>query len=198
MQFQKRRISGFAVIVSLIVIFTAVFIFVTPSTPLTPYSGTEAPEETTSSPAIALTEYQSEDPLFTVQVPSDWVKVTQGGYPTWISKEYSSSLQIQTFPASSSLLNITGDLVRAEIEAAGGQIVDFYWMDQWDYTVSYRMYQDTGSTAHIEVTAFNTKDAVRFVFVITEAYYSEVADTVAAVLDSFYWDRFSDGQTPSG
>lgn len=198
MKLVKRNINGFAVIVAAVVIFTVLFVMFSPKEPLKPYSEGASESSTPTTEDHSYTEYIGEDPVFSVKVPAEWVKVTQDGYPTWVCKEYNSSLQIQTFPSSSSLLNITGDTVRSEIEALGGKLVDFYWMDEWDYTVSYRLYQKSGTTAHIEVTAFNTKDAVRFVFVITEIHYDKVSDTVATVLDSFAWDRFNDAPQPDG
>lgn len=198
MKLVKRNISGFAVIVTVIVVFTFLFVLLSPKEPLKPYSEAASEPNNSVSENTGYTEYTGDDPVFTVKVPDDWTRVTQNGYPTWICKEYNSSLQIQTFPSSASLLNITGDTVRAEIEALGGEPVEFYWMDEWNYTVSYRMFQKSGTTAHIEVTAFNTRDVVRFVFVITEIHYDKVYPTVATVLDSFVWDRFNDAQQPDG
>lgn len=198
MKLVKRNISGFAVIVAAVIAFTFLFVLFSPKEPLKPYSDTTNGASSETSKDTYYTEYIGQDPFFSVNVPADWVRVTQDGYPTWICKAYNSSLQIQTFPSSSSLLNITGDTVRAEIEALDGELVDFYWMDEWDYTVSYRLYQKSGTTAHIEVTAFNTKDAVRFVFVITEIHYDKVSGIVAEVLDSFVWDRFNDELQPDG
>ncbi len=192
MKFQKRTISGFAAIVFLITAFTVLFILFSPDKPLKPYSQPVQSVNTEEKPSqTEYTIYQHPDPAFTVPVPAGWIKVTQDGYPTWICKEYNSSLQLQTFPSSPELLDVTGDTVKAEVEKLGGELVDFYWMDEWDYTVSYRLYHKSGTTAHIEVTAFNTKDVVRFVFIITEIHYEKVAGIAADILDSFVWDRFS-------
>ena len=199
MRFAKRQINGYAIIIALIVIFTAIFILFNNDEPLQPY--TEGPVSTTESEeekTISMTTYTNETPAFTVSVPSDWIKVTQNGYPTWICKEYSSSFQIQTFSSSAELLDITGETIKGEIETLGGEIVDFRWIDEWNYTVSYRMFQKSGTTAHIEVTAFNTKDAIRFAFIITETHYEKLENTVAAIIDSFVWDRFSDRQSSDG
>ena len=133
-----------------------------------------------------------EELQFSISVPSDWIKVTQNGYPTWICKEYNSSFQIQKFSSSESLLDITSETIRQEIDNLGGELVEFFWIDEWNYTVSYRMFQKSGTTAHIELTAFNTKDAVRFAFIITETNYSELSETVSEMIDSFVWDRFND------
>lgn len=199
MRFVKRQINGYALIVALIVVFTAIFIFFNTDEPLQPYTESAASAtESENSKEISMTTYTNETPLFTVSVPSDWTKVTQNGYPTWICKEYSSSFQIQTFSSSAELLDITGETIKGEIESLGGEIVDFRWIDEWNYTVSYRMFQKSGTTAHIEVTAFNTKDAIRFVFIITETHYDKLESTVAAIIDSFVWNRFSDGQSSGG
>ena len=198
MKFQRRKISGFAVIVALIAAFTVFFIMFTPDKPLPPYSQPAESESAAEPHYSDYTAYQNEKPAFTVQVPADWVKVIQDGYPTWICKKYNSSLQIQTFPSSPELLNITGKTVQADVEKLGGELVDFYWMDEWDYTVSSRLFHKSGTTAHIEVTAFNTKDAVRFVFIITEIHYDKLSDVVATVLDSFIWDRFSASSQTGG
>ena len=199
MRFVKRQINGYALIVALIVVFTAIFIFFNTDEPLQPYTESAASAtESENSKEISMTTYTNETPLFTVSVPSDWTKVTQNGYPTWICKEYSSSFQIQTFSSSAELLDITGETIKGEIESLGGEIVAFRWIDEWNYTVSYRMFQKSGTTAHIEVTAFNTKDAIRFVFIITETHYDKLESTVAAIIDSFVWNRFSDGQSSGG
>lgn len=192
MKLIRKNISGFTIVIFLIVIFTILFFLFAPSRPLAPYSelsSSAAPSSSTEQENY--TEYAGNEPFFTVQVPADWVKVTQNGYPTWICREYNSSLQIQTFPSSSDILDITGESIRREIEAFGGELVDFYWLDEWNYTVSYRTYQKSGTTAHIEVTAFNTKDVIRFVFAITEIHYEQVYPVVSTVLDSFQWNRFT-------
>lgn len=201
MKFVKRNISGFAIMVAFIIIFTILFILFSTDKPLTPYFPSEPTESSVVSTTDNYTEYRNTSPDFSVQIPTDWVKITQSGYPTWICREYTSSLQIQTFSSSPDLLNITRESVKIEVEQLRGELVDFYWMDEWDFTVCYRLYQKSGTTAHIEVTAFNTRDAVRFVFIITEIHYERISNIVAEILDSFSWDRFnvskqSDGSTP--
>lgn len=192
MRMVKRNISGFSVITAFIVLFTVVFTLFHSNKPLTPYieSSNENVSKSEKSERDYIT-YTDDELHFSISIPSDWTKVIQNGYHTWICKEYNSSFQIQKFPASAELLNITGDTICQEITALGGELLDFFWIDEWNYTVSYRMYQKSGTTAHIELTAFNTKNAVRFSFVITETNYDKISDTVEEMIDSFVWDRFN-------
>ena len=193
MKIIKRKVSLFSVFVAGIVVFTLAFIMLNSNKPLTPYTEPTVPSESSAeSNKKQYTTYLDEELLFSISVPSDWVKVTQNGYPTWICREYNSSFQIQKFSSSESLLDITSETIRQEIENLGGELVEFFWIDEWNYTVSYRMFQESVTTAHIELTAFNTKDAVRFAFIITETNYSELSETVSEMIDSFAWDRFND------
>lgn len=70
-------------------------------------------------------------------------------------------------------------------------MVQFNWMDQWNYVVMYRTFQRSGTTAHIEITAFNQAHFVRLVFVFNETYYADMEQMVAQMIDTFEWDRFS-------
>lgn len=143
------------------------------------------------SKSVSMALYENESVGFSFEVPADWTRITKDGCPTWISARYASSIQIHVFDSSPELWNITRDSIAQEINALGGELVQFYWMDEWDYTVLYRLFHKSGTTAHIEITAFNQTDAVRLIFAVTEQYYDELETLIGAVIDSFSWDRFS-------
>lgn len=143
------------------------------------------------SKSVSMALYENESVGFSFEVPADWTRITKNGCPTWISTRYASSIQIQVFASSPALWNITRDSIAQEIDVLGGELVQFYWMDEWDYTVSYRLFHKSGTTAHIEITAFNQTDAVRLIFAVTEQYYDELETLIGAVIDSFSWDRFN-------
>lgn len=192
MRFEKRKVSGFSIIVVLLVMFTIIFVLFGTETPLQPYIEDESEisvSETDSSTAYAT--HTNEVPYFTVSVPSDWVRITQNGNATWVSKELNASFQVQSFSYTTSLSNLTSESITKDIEAIGGEPLSFEWLDQWTYAVSYRL----RTAVHLEITAFNQTDAVRLNFVITEEHYEETYRIVCEIADSFVWDRFSDEPT---
>lgn len=195
---RKKKINAWGVIVIFAVFISVIITMVQHNNPLPDYQGStggqvsssEASSESTQ-PAIEMMQYTNENPLFTVNVPAAWTKVTKNGYTTWVDKASASSFQIQIGKSDPAILEVTRDSVASELAAVGAELVNFYWMSEWDFACMYRVYSETGSTANVEVTAFNKIHIVRFVFVINEVYYSQLESTVALIIDSFAWDRFA-------
>jgi len=127
-----------------------------------------------------------------VNVPAGWTQIVKGGYVSWVDKASASSFQIQIGVSDPAILEVTRDSVGAELAAVGAEPVNFYWMSEWDFACLYKVLTETGVTNNIEITAFNRRHIVRFVFVINEVYYERLDPTVAAVIDSFAWDRWAE------
>jgi len=143
------------------------------------------------SQAIEMIQHANESPPLTVNVPADWVRVVQGGHVTWIDRATASSFQIQISESHPAILEVTRNSVAAELAAAGAEFVDFYWMSEWDFAAMYRTRTEMGIQANIEITAFNRQHIVRFVFAINETYFNYLEETMALVINSFEWNRFS-------
>lgn len=194
--FRKRKVSAWFILVAAIVVISALAALMMQEPSPAPYreeSNNEVSAVTESSVLEEeMTIYRHKDPDFTVRLPVTWIQVVKDGYPTWIHRESASSIQIQTGKSTPELLKITKESIEQEIESIGGELVQFYWADQWDYVVMYRTFQKSGTTAHIEVTAFNQTDVVRLAFAINEIHYEKLERVVASVIDSFAWDRFAE------
>ena len=194
---RKRKFSAWGMIVIFIVFISVIVALVQHGNPLPDYQGSGREEvsstsETSSSPqpTINMTEYANENPQFTVNVPADWTKVVKGGFVTWVDKESASSFQIQIGESNPAILEVTRDSVAAELTSMGAELVNFYWVDEWNFACMYRTFVESGSIANIEITAFNKQHIVRFVFVINETNYTRLESTVALMVDSFSWNRF--------
>ena len=135
--------------------------------------------------------HKNENPPFTVNVPAGWTKIVKNGYTTWVDKASASSFRTQIGVSDAAILEVTRDSVAAELAAVGAEFVNFYWMDEWNFACMYRTFTESGSLANIEITAFNRRHIVRFVFVINEVYYNQLENVVAQMIDSFVWDRFA-------
>ena len=191
---RKKKFSAWGVLVIFIVFITVIVALVQHNNPLPDYRRCIV-EDVSSAPdvsksGIKTVAYINESPVFTVDVPADWVKIVKNGYATWIDKASASSFQIQIGESDPAILEVTRESVAAELAAAGTEFVNFYWISEWDFACLYRVYTESGSTANIEITALNQQHIVRFVFVINEAYYTRLENTVAMIVDSFVWERW--------
>ena len=194
---RKKKFNVWSVLVVFIVFITVIVALVQHNNPLPGYQGSteklsSGVSSATSGSIVQMTQYENDTPDFTVKVPANWTKVVKSGYITWVDKVTGSSFQIQISDSTLDNKNVTEDSVGAELSAAGAELVQFYWIDEWDYACMYHTYEDSGCFDNIEITAFDEQYIVRFVFVADEAYYSQIQDTIAQVIDSFNWDRFAD------
>ena len=191
----KRKINAWFLLILTIVAVSILVALIMQEPPPAPYQEKSSVEISTASEPPTeeeMIDYQHEEPNFTLQLPADWVPVIQNGYPTWIHREFASSIQIQTEKSTPDLLKVTKESVQRDIESIGGELVQFYWADQWDYVIMYRTFQKFGTTAHIEVTAFNQMDVIRLVFTINEIHYEKLEKIISDVIDSFVWNRIAD------
>ena len=194
---RKKKFSAWGVLIIFIVFISVIVGMVQHNNPLPDYRGSAGEEVSSTAassevatPTVEMTPYTNETPPFTVNVPAGWTKVVKGGYTTWVDKATASSFQIQIGVSDPAILEVTSDSVAAELSAVGAELVNFYWVDEWNFACMYRTFNETGSVANIEITAFNQQHIVRFVFVINESHYNKIESTVALVVDSFKWERF--------
>jgi len=195
---RKKKLNAWGILVIFVIFISVIIALVQHGNPLPDYRGSGGGQETNSlttnkpeQPPIEIVPYINENPPFTVNVPADWTKIIKGGYVTWVDKASASSFQIQIGLSDPAILDVTRDSVAAELTVAGAELVNFYWITEWDFAAMYRTFSEIGSQANIEITAFNRQHIVRFVFVVNEAYYNQLESTVASVIDSFVWERWN-------
>ena len=195
---RKKKFNAWGVLIVFVLFISIVVALVQHNNPLPDYRGgvggqqSETPTPSQSEPpSVEMAPYTNENPPFTVSVPAGWTKVIKSGYTTWVDKASASSFQIQIGDSDPAILEVTRDSVAAELAAAGAEFVNFYWMDEWNFACMYRTFNESGTQANIEVTAFNQRHIVRFVFVINETYYNRLENTVGLIVDSFAWNRFA-------
>ena len=192
---KKRKVSGWSLLVLLVIFISLITAVLKHSAPL-PYYQTTVSDVPKSEiqPTLSTVEtvqYINENPSFTVNIPTKWTKVTKNGYTTWIDKATATSFQIQIAESTSEILKVTEESVAAELNNVGADLVRFYWVDEWNYACMYHTFQETGTTINIEITAFNRRHIIRFAFVINAIHYENLESTVSTIIDSFAWDRFS-------
>jgi len=195
---KKKKISAWGILIIFILFIAIIIGIIQHRNPLPDHGGGSGGPTMSSStpnksepPIIEIVPYTNENPPFTVSVPADWTKVVKGGYTTWVDKKTASSFQIQIGDSDPAILEVTRDTVAAELSAIGAELVNFYWIDEWDFACWYRVYTENGTVANIEMTAFNRRHIVRFVFMLNETYYNQLESTVALIIDSFAWDRWA-------
>jgi hypothetical protein len=196
---KKKKFSAWGVLVVFMVFISTIIALIQHNNPLPDYRGSARGQDSSSEvsskptqPAIEMVQYTNENPPFTINVPAGWTKIVKSGYMTWVDKASASSFQIQIGASDPAILEVTRDSVAAELAAVGAELVNFYWMDEWNFACMYRTFTEAGSVANIEITAFNKRHIVRFVFMINESYYNQIEPTVAQMIDSFAWDRFEE------
>jgi len=195
---RKKKFSLWGMLAVGIVGLSVVITLINRGNPLPGHGGdaggsasSPAASDPASVPQIHIVLYENENPSFTIMVPEEWTKIVKGGYATWIDRASASSFQIQIGAYTPDITQVTRDTVGQEIASFGGELVQFYWMDEFNYACLYRTFTDVGSVANIEITAFNQKNIIRFVFMVNEAHYTGLENTIAQMIDSFVWDRFN-------
>jgi|GEM_PF-2365858 len=195
---RREKVSLWGLLVAGIIVISVVTTLIHRGNPLPYYWGSDGGEglnpsasQSSDESQANMVQYANEHPPFTVDVPGNWTKVIKSGYITWIDRTSASSFQIQIGEYTPVITEVTQASVGEEITAFGGELVQFYWIDEWNYACMYRTFTDTKSVANIEITAFNQENIVRFVFMVNEEYYSELENIIAQIIDSFVWDRFA-------
>jgi len=186
---QKKRISIWVALVIIMVLLSLLAIYFQDA-PLNASTGATVSEEssaTSSEPTYDLFEFIDEEHFYSIQIPTDWTRVTKDGFNTFVHSPSATSLQIQTIEYSPEFLLISQQSVASELSHLGYKLNSFAWISNTTYTMVYSSGEGADQTVYAESTYFDRKDAIRLAFTVNGEYANDVLNLISTVLDSFEW-----------
>lgn len=186
----KKKINPWIFVVAAIVLLSFFILYIQSESGLNASTGKTilSPTVPTTEPDYNLTPYSATNDEYKAYIPSDWIKVTKSGFPTFIHSPSATSCQIKRTDYSPLLLTRTFESMSASLSQNGYVMNSFEWLSSTQSVTTYQKMNDNEtSTIFYEITYFDKDTCMTTVYTIESIYYDNMNDIVLAMIDKFKW-----------
>lgn len=186
----KTKHSWVVILIVSIAFMSCLIMLFAKDTPLPGYidEGT-APEPTTTPIAVSLNTYTLPESGFSVGIPEGWQKVNGNGKISFIHKASASTIEIEESNYNPEIAMTTKESVSTSAIAAGYNFLDFYWIDNSSFVITYTKGTNESLINYIETVHFDRKNIVKVTYIIKGEYYQKLQATIEQSIDSIQWER---------
>lgn len=128
--------------------------------------------------------YKSEDINFSMPVPEDWTSITKNGNDSFIKQDGSIiSIDIDTYNPNYN--NVTQDSMSNQVQAAGGILGSFSFLDNSSYLSIYEI----GTLDYFEYASWDLDHRIIVSITVPAAEYNAYKDLAIYLFNNISWEK---------